>query len=176
MTSQGYANRVTIQTEISRLSLIELIVDDAPDYFSLIAQNRDHLTQFGDYREVLHASLESTIEDLSNPHDRNSRFGIWLADRLIGRTDLSPRAPGHFVLGYWLGSDVTGNGYATMACQALLRYGRDTLGATDVYAGVTKGNVRSEALLGRLGFAAAEDRDTYTLFQLRLMNAISRES
>jgi hypothetical protein len=42
------------------------------------------------------------------------------------------------------------------------------LGATDVYAGVTKGNAKSEALLGRLGFQVVEDRGSYTLFTLPL--------
>lgn len=172
----SHSDRLTIPTDMPALSLVELTVDDAPDYFHLIARNRDHLTRFGDYQEVLQASLESTIEDLSNPRDRNAKFGIWLAGSLIGRADLSPRTPGNFVLGYWLSGDHIGNGYATMACRALLRYGREMLGATDVYAGVTKGNVRSEAVLGRLGFTAVEDRDKYKLFQLDLLNAFSPDS
>jgi ribosomal-protein-serine acetyltransferase len=55
-----------------------------------------------------------------------------------------------------------------MACKALIHYGQTNLGATDIYAGVTKGNAASESLLGRLGFERVEDRDTYTLFQLAL--------
>ena len=84
---------------------------------------------------------------------------------MIGRVDLIPRTPGDFVLGYWLGGEFTGKGYATEACRALIAYGKAELGATNIYAGVTKGNIKSEALLGRLGF---EDRGTYTLFTLPL--------
>ena len=59
-------------------------------------------------------------------------------------------------------------GYATAARKALIDYGKAELDATDVLAGVTKGNAKSEALLGRLGFRAVEDRGTYTLFALPL--------
>jgi RimJ/RimL family protein N-acetyltransferase len=63
-----------------------------------------------------------------------------------------------------LGGEFTGRGYATAACKALIAYGKAELGATTIYAGVTKGNVKSEALLVRLGFQAVADRGTYTRF------------
>jgi RimJ/RimL family protein N-acetyltransferase len=101
---------------------------------------------------------------LSNLDDRSAQFGIWLDGRLIGRTDLNARTPGNFVLSYWLGGEFTGKGYATAACAALIAYGKVELGARNVYAGVTKGNVKSEALLARLGFQVVADQDSYTLF------------
>lgn len=55
-----------------------------------------------------------------------------------------------------------------LACQTLIGYGQAHLGATNIYAGVTKGNAKSGALLGRLGFRTVEDRGTYTLFTLPL--------
>jgi RimJ/RimL family protein N-acetyltransferase len=106
---------------------------------------------------------------LSNLDDHNAQFGIWLDGRLIGRTDLNARTPGNFVLSYWLGGEFTGKGYATAACKALIEYGKAELGARYVYAGVAKGNAKSEALLGRLRFDAVEDRGTYTRFRLSLL-------
>lgn len=156
----------TIPTDLPGLNLIELTLDDARDYYRLVDRNRDHLTQHGDYADLKQATLESVVNDLGDPADKNAKFGIWLNDTLVGRADLSPRVPGHFVIGYWFGSEYTGNGYATMACKALIHYGQTNLRATDIYAGVTKGNAASEALLGRLGFERVEDRGTYTLFRL----------
>jgi len=160
--------RTTITTAIPGLRLTEFVPADAPTYYSLVDRNRTHLSQHGDYTELTHATLASVTKHLTEPAGEQRRFGIWLNDTLIGRADVSPRLPGHIVIGYWLGSEYTGNGYATIACKALIAYARDHLDATDIFAGVTKGNGASEALLGRLGFEVREDKGTYTLFRLRL--------
>jgi ribosomal-protein-serine acetyltransferase len=160
--------KTTIATDLPALRLVALGPDDADAYYALVDRNRDHLTRHGDYTELGRATPASVLEDLRSPQGGNARFGIWLNDALIGRADLSPRVPGHFVIGYWLGSEYTSRGYATRACAALIRHGRDTLGATAIFAGVTKGNAASEGLLSRLGFRAVEDRGAYTLFKLRL--------
>lgn len=104
------------------------------------------------------------LEDLTDPENRNARFGVWLGDQLIGRVDLNPRTAEDFVLGYWLGGESTGMGYATAACAALITYGQAVLGARTIWAGVTKGNGKSEAVLQRLGFQAVSDQATYTRF------------
>ena len=104
-----------------------------------------------------------------DPENRNIRFGVWLNEHLIGRVDLNPRTPEDVVLGYWLGGEYTGHGYATAACRALIDYGRTTLGARTVWAGVTKGNTKSEAVLARLGFRFVSDQGTYTRFTLPLI-------
>ena len=101
--------------------------------------------------------------DLNQRTPENFVLGYWLGD-----ADLNPRTPGNFVLGYWLGGEFTGKGYDTATCNVLIAYGRVELNATTIYAGVTKGNARSEALLARLGFRSVADRGTYTRFRLPL--------
>ncbi len=165
---QPAPQKTIIATEILDVRLIELTPDDAGAYYDLISRNRDHLTQYGDYAPMKQATLESITRSLNDPPGAHRRFGIWLRDTLVGRVDVSPRLPGHFVIGYWLGSEYTGKGYATLACKALIQYARDHLGATDIFAGVTKGNAASEAVLGRLGFRPIADKGMYTRFRLRL--------
>lgn len=150
------------------LTLSALTLRDAHAYFDLVDRNRNHLTKHGDYADLGEATPEWVTQNLSDPDDKNAKFGVWLDGTLIGRVDLSPRVPGHFVLGYCLGGEHTGRGYATMACRALIEYGKAKLGATNIFAGVTKGNTESEALLGRLGFEPIEDKGAYTLFKLPL--------
>jgi ribosomal-protein-serine acetyltransferase len=160
--------RTTIATDFANLWLVALTPEDADAYYDLVDRNRGHLTQHGDYTDLGEATPESVKASLGNPGGRNAQFGIWLDGKLIGRADLNARTPENFVLGYWLGRESTGKGYATAACKALIAYGQAELGTTNVYAGVTKGNAKSEALLGRLGFRVVEDRGTYTLFRLPL--------
>ncbi|HLU57581.1 MAG TPA: hypothetical protein VKZ81_19165 [Pseudonocardia sp.] len=45
-------------------------------------------------------------------------------------------------------------------------FAEDVLGATDVYAGVGHGNVRSAALLARLGLTPVARFESYTRFHL----------
>lgn len=157
-----------VTTCFPELVLAELTPEHARAYYQLVDRNRVHLTKHGDYSEVQDMTLDMVVQDLAVVSDPNLRFGIWLNEALIGRVDLSPRQTGHYVIGYWLGGDYTGNGYATTACSALMHFAGERLAATDIYAGVTKGNVASERLLNRLGFCLVEDRGSYTLFRRRL--------
>src|SRR4051812_6010418 len=153
--------RTTLNTTLPHLRLVELTPDDAQAYYDLVDRNRTHLIQRGDYLDLGKATPESLAAELSDPQSRNIRFGVWLDDHLIGRVDLNPHSPGNVVLGYWLGREYTGKGYATVACRALIDYGKIALGARTAWAGVTKGNTKSEAVLARLGFQAVSDQGTY---------------
>ncbi len=116
---------------------------------------------------MLTATLASVREELGAATD-NLVLGIWRDRELIGRVDLIPKDLGIFVIGYWLGRDFLGRGYMTEACRALIAYAQADLGATTVYAGVTKGNRASEAVLERLGFARVTDMGSYHRFRLDL--------
>jgi ribosomal-protein-serine acetyltransferase len=160
--------RWTLATDIPDLRLVAISPDDADAYCALVDLSRRHLTQHGDWTDLGEATRESVAASLHTPDRPTTQFGVWLDGQLIGRADLNPRTPGNFVLGYWLGSQFTGRGYATAACRALIAYGKAELGATTIYAGVTKGNSKSEAVLHRLGFQAVADQVTYTRFALPL--------
>lgn len=160
--------RLTLQTAMPSLQLVELLPEDVGAYYALVDRNRAYLTQHGNYLDLGEATPETVAEDLGDPENCNARFGVWLRDQLIGRVDLNPRTAEDFVLGYWLGGEYTGNGYATAACAVLIAYDQQALGARTIWAGVTKGNVKSEAVLHRLGFAEVSDQGTYTRFNRRL--------
>ncbi|MFI6293544.1 GNAT family N-acetyltransferase [Nonomuraea sp. NPDC050790] len=157
-----------LATSVSRLTLRPLVVDDAEVYFDLVVRNRGHLTRFGDYEEVKAATLESVAREFARSAGRNLRFGIWLSGRLVGRVDLNPVDPPRYSMGYWLDEGATGRGYMTAACGALVDFARVELGATEVFAGVTHGNLRSVAVLERLGFGVVAEFERYTRFRLVL--------
>jgi RimJ/RimL family protein N-acetyltransferase len=66
---------------------------------------------------------------------------------LNGDPDL---APVHYDIGYRFNERFHGQGYATEACQAVMEYAFETLGADAVVAGTAEANGPSRALLGRL--------------------------
>jgi RimJ/RimL family protein N-acetyltransferase len=153
---------VRLETGVEGLTLRPLNADDLSRYAGLVSRNRDHLTRHGDYEEVARASEQELEHELREPSA--GRFGVWLDEELIGRVDLIPRDGTNAVLGYWLDQDRTGSGFATAACRTLLSYAANDMHVTDVWAGVTHGNDRSVALLGRLGFEAVRDMGVYTRF------------
>jgi ribosomal-protein-serine acetyltransferase len=158
---------VELPTARPGLMLRELTAADADDYYALIERNRRHLTRHGDYGELATTTLEQASESLTRAPDDNTRFGIRLDGRLVGRVDLNPLNPPNYVLGVWLDEAATGKGHATEACRTALAFARSHLRATDVWAGVTHGNERSVALMGRLGFDGVAELDHHTRFRHR---------
>ncbi len=148
--------------------LRELTVADADAYYALLDRNRQHLSRLGDYQEESRATPQWVRAHLSDEPAPSLRYGIRLDGALIGRADLIAVDPPRYGTGYWLDEAHTGAGRAGAACAALYAYAARELGATDVYAGVTRGNDRSVALLTRLGFAPVAEFADYTRFHLDL--------
>jgi ribosomal-protein-serine acetyltransferase len=156
--------RAELETDIEGLSLRRLTAADADRYIDLLDRNQDHLTAFGDFTEVLTLTKEDVRLELAT--DEAARFGILLRGALIGRVDLQLKGSGDAVLSYWLDKAHVGHGYATASCRAVIGAGRMSGEIRDVWAGVSHGNARSEALLRRLGFEPVADMGTYTRFHL----------
>ncbi|GAB1689184.1 GNAT family N-acetyltransferase [Krasilnikovia sp. M28-CT-15] len=153
-----------LPTAVAGLELRELRGEDAARYHELVQRNVAHLTKLGDYQEEVAAGVEEFAELFAEPADAPVRFGVYLTDELVGRVDLVPVDPPKYGLGYWLSEAATGRGLATTAVAALLEYAGTELHATDVFAGVTHGNERSDALLERLGFTVVATFDNYRRF------------
>jgi len=153
-----------LATADDSLELREFGPADVAEYHALVQRNAAHLTRLGDYRDEVASSTTDVAYRFAERTEVPVRFGVYLQQRLVGRVDLVPVEPPRYGLGYWLSEDVTGRGHATAAVAALLRYAGEELGATDVFAGVTRGNVRSEAVLQRLGFRVVANFDSYRRF------------
>jgi ribosomal-protein-serine acetyltransferase len=162
-------DRHSLPTTNPSLWLRALSIADAEMYFDLVASSREHLTQHGDYLDMLTATIETVRAELLAPAESHA-FGLWLDGQLIGRADLVPKGDGIFVIGYWLGAGFVGKGHMTVACRAMIDHARDSLLAHTIYAGVTKGNRASEALLARLAFAFVQDMGEYNRFRLDLQD------
>lgn len=156
-----------IPTRMDALALRQFGPADADALHALVQANRGHLGERGEHTDLIAASVEDLREELG-ADDGKLRFGIFRSGTLIGRVDLIEVEPGRYGIGYWLAEDATGRGYATEALRALLDFARDGLGARAVYAGVSHGNHKSTALLGRLGFVPVAEFEDFTRFGLML--------
>jgi RimJ/RimL family protein N-acetyltransferase len=88
-------------------------------------------------------------------------FGLWAVTRLedgafLGFTGLSrPSFEAHFTpaveVGWRLARDAWGHGYATEAARAALAFGFETLGLEEIVSFTVPANVRSRAVMERLG-------------------------
>jgi len=84
--------------------------------------------------------------------------------RLIGHCGLMPVGPalpeaGGVEIGWALAPDAWGRGYAAEAARAVLDDGFARLGLGEIVAFTTTGNLRSQAVMGRLGMARRPERD-----------------
>jgi ribosomal-protein-serine acetyltransferase len=149
--------------------LRELTIADVEPYYALVDRNRAHLNHFGNYELERDATFEDIRSYFESPWDANVRFGIWHDGALVGRVDLNPVSPPHWVLGYWLDEAHVGRGLATAAGREAIEHAR-TLGATELYAGVTHGNDRSIRVLERLGFEHVQDLPDRSRWRLALVD------
>jgi RimJ/RimL family protein N-acetyltransferase len=157
-----------LPTEQPDLVLRELTADDAAALHALTVANAAHLTRHGEFTDEVSRSLTEVQEYFANPPDSHLRYGIWWRGSLVGRIDLVPVDPPRYSMGYWLAEHATGRGLATAAARAIIELAEQRLGATDILAGVTHGNVESVAVLERAGLTAITRFETYTRFHRSL--------
>ena len=96
-------------------------------------------------------------------------YGLWALERLdtgefIGFTGLAPMpegvpGPGGVEVGWRLAAPAWGQGFATEAARAALRFGFDTLGLVEVNSITAVINIRSRTVMERLGMRPAGEFD-----------------
>jgi RimJ/RimL family protein N-acetyltransferase len=102
-----------------------------------------------------------TIEDAKNfvnqsIHDVDTsaqyRFAVCRAGEIIACTGLMRTEDTAFELGYWVGQKARGQGIATKAASAIIRYAFEKLGGETINAGYFLDNPASGRVLEKLGF------------------------
>jgi RimJ/RimL family protein N-acetyltransferase len=102
-------------------------------------------------------------------HFDSHGFGLWAVEEpnaaaLIGMIGLAiPRFEAHFTpcveVGWRLARAHWGKGYATEAARAALHYGFEQLGLDEIVAFTVPQNIRSRAVMERLGMTRSPDDD-----------------
>ena len=141
---------VVIETE--RLCLRPLNESDIPELVSLIGARQVAATTL----RIPHPYEEKHAREflVSIAQKGELRLAITLRSdgRLCGGVGLNPDPEHrHAELGYWIGVPCWGNGYATEAARAVVRYGFETLSLNRIFAHHFIHNPASGKVLKKIG-------------------------
>ncbi|MEG9861358.1 MAG: GNAT family N-acetyltransferase [Parvularculales bacterium] len=107
----------------------------------------------------------------------NDKFSlnIFLNNNLVGGIGLTPRDNGFYELGYWLGVDYWGQGYATEAVRGFLDYLKTNTTFRKLKACVLSENIASAKLLKKIGFLQVGEEECFSLAQQEKLPSLNYE-
>ena len=108
-------------------------------------------------------------------HSSEFNLNIFHDGLLIGGIGLTPQAGDSSELGYWLGFDYWGKGYATEACHALLGHASVEACFRQVRANVYEGNSASSNVLEKVGFKQIGTGEVFSLSKQKNMPCLHYE-
>ena len=135
------------------------------------------VSQIGDWEVVkwlANVPYPYTYDDLedyllisdSNQFDLN----IFLGNQLIGRVGLTLDGDNYYDLGYWIGKDYWGKGYATESSKYLLEYALGKLDSPKIKSGYFVDNFSSWNVLKKLGFKEVRVEKRYSVSNKKEMD------
>ena len=89
---------------------------------------------------------------LKESNNNELALNIFLDNQLIGGVGLDLHNDNYYELGYWLGKDYWGKGYATESSKYLLEYALGKLDSPKIKSGYFIDNIPSGNVLKKLGF------------------------
>ena len=117
------------------------------------------VSQIGDWEvvkwlaNVPYPYTYNDLEDYLLISDSNQfALNIFLNNKLIGGVSLTLDDDNYYDLGYWIGKDYWGKGYATESSKKLLEYVLDQLDSPKIKSGYFVGNFVSGNVIKKLGF------------------------
>jgi len=111
-------------------------------------------------------------EWLDNINQDDLLFSIFRDKSLIGGVGLSLEEDNDFDLGFWIGRDHWGKGYATEAATGLIQYVKEETNFKQIMACYIKGNTGSSNVLMKLGFEEVGECEVYFLSRRKTMPCI----
>ena len=88
---------------------------------------------------------------------------------------MAVRGDDYCKLGYWLGFECWGFGYAIEACKELLEFAQISTSFNRVNANVCKENFRSSQVLQKLGFVQVGEGEVFSLSRQQNMGCLHYE-
>ena len=136
-------------------------------------------SQIGDWEvakwlsDVPYPYTEQKAEEwLANINHDDLRFSIFMGGSFIGGVGVSLEEDNKLDLGYWVGREYWGNGYATEAVMGLIQYIKKETDFKQITACYIKGNHTSANVLRKLGFKEVGECEEYFLSRKKTMSCV----
>ena len=144
---------------VSNEILLERIKNsDAPVIFNAIDKNRSHLGMWLPFVDATKTVQDSVafIQNVISHREQtlNEVYTIWFRGDFAGIIGFhnTDRVNEKSEIGYWLISEMTGNGIITRSCRTLIRLAFEKMGMNRITIRCALGNTQSEKIALRLGF------------------------
>jgi ribosomal-protein-alanine N-acetyltransferase len=147
---------MTLPIVTERLVLRRYTHDDIPDVLALARQH----SVAGKFSQTIQATEEGVRayidwQNSSQPFERDKVFELAIERRedgkVIGLVGMIREDPGQAEIGWAIGVEHRGQGYATEAARALMDYGFTSLGLHRIHADASTDNIASWRIMERLG-------------------------
>ena len=103
-------------------------------------------------------------------------LNIYLKNKLIGGVSLSnQRENSKWELGYWIGEEYWGNGYAIEACENLISYFFSKTNNSIIYASHMKDNIKSKKIIIKLGFKLVSSGKKFSISRNEMVEDLNYE-
>ena len=103
-------------------------------------------------------------------------FNIYLKNKLIGGLSLTnQRENSKWELGYWIGEEYWGNGYAIEACENLISYFFSNTNNSIIYASHMKDNIKSKKIIINLGFKLVSSGKKFSISRNEMVEDLNYE-
>jgi RimJ/RimL family protein N-acetyltransferase len=147
---------VPLQTE--RLALRPYALLDIPALLPLVGAREVAATTLRIPHPYTESDAQEFIAMTHEDHSIGSGLHLGIVLRMTGALcgGVGLRIEGDHrraELGYWIGAPYWGNGYATEAASAVVKYGFGTLGLHRIFAGHFAGNAASAKVLRKIGMS-----------------------
>ena len=121
-----------------------------------------------------------TINDaklwLKKTHEDNYSFNIFLKKKLIGGISITNKKNNTKPeLGYWIGEDFWGKGYAHESCVNLKQYFFSNTSHNIIYASHMKGNIKSKKILMNIGFKFVRTGQIFSISRNEIVDNLDYE-
>lgn len=155
-------NEVLFKIKIDEsLSLVIPDLSWAPEIFSLIDKDREHLRTFLPWVDDT-LSVEDTTKNLVERIETFNKkeqtpFYATLDGKIVASVGFVILKDGEGEIGYWLLSDYCGKGLMTRFVKACIDYGFNELNLHRIVIKCAKTNIKSVAVPQRLGFTLSNE-------------------
>jgi RimJ/RimL family protein N-acetyltransferase len=150
-----------MQLHSDHFTIRAVTLDDLPQYYNLIEQNRKRLEDFFAGTVAITKSLEDTeqhLKDVIGKFQKHDYFPLIVVEKdsniIIGSIQIKSIDwnVGKGELGYYIDEKFEGKGITTKAITMIIEYGFDQLGFNKFYIRTYDGNTGSKKIAEKNGF------------------------